>query len=159
MSRSEQTVFLLASLAIGTFLVYRFYLWLLAPPRMRDPWDDGVAKTLLDDSIAPVCPHCSAPQEGQGWFCPDCGAPTGLYANVLPGVYIYTVGHCARLGLRHPNRWNPLIGLGYVLVAFGWFSILGIFYIAFLFANREREKPVIPLIDPSDPPPAMPGIK
>ena len=63
---------------------------------------------------------------------------SGQYGNVLPAVYIFSIGDGVRTGVQQRSRWGPLLVTGYVLIAFAFLSILAPVYCLFLFLNRVR---------------------
>jgi hypothetical protein len=134
----EETIGALAILGLAGVAVYAFCRWVFAGPRSPDPWDSEVEEAVQREEAVPLCPHCLAPQEHNGWFCPECGSTVGQYGNYLPSVYIFTIGDAVRAGVQQRSPWTPLMVAGYVLLAFGWFSLLAPIYCLFLFINRER---------------------
>lgn len=140
MTPPEQTVALFGILVVASAAFYLFCRWMLSGPRTADPWDSQLEKEVESDDAVPVCPHCLTPQEHSGWFCPECGSISGQYGNYLPSVYIFSIGEAARSGIYQAQRWNPLIAAGYILIAFGFFSLLAPIYCVLLFINRSHIK-------------------
>ncbi len=134
----EETVGAIAIVGLLGAAFYAFIRWCLACPRTPDPWGTEVEQAVEAQEAVPVCPHCLAPQEHNGWFCPECGSTSGQYSNFLPAVYIFSIGDAVRGGVQQPNRWSPFLVTGYVLLAFAYFSILAPVYCLFLFLNRAR---------------------
>ncbi len=134
----EETIGALAILGLIGAAIYAFCQWLLACPRTPDPWGDDVEHAVEGEEAIPVCPHCLAPQEHNGWFCPECGSTSGQYSNYLPTVYIFSIGDGVRAGVQQRSRWTPFLVTGYVLIAFAYFSVLAPLYCLFLFINRAR---------------------
>ena len=134
----EETVILLAVLGLVGAAVYLFCRWLLACPRTPDPWGSDIEQAVEREDAVPVCAHCLAPQDHNGWFCPECGSTSGQYSNYLPFVYLFSIGDAVRAGVQQPNRWSPLLVVWLVLVAFAWLSILAPIYCVFLFLARSR---------------------
>ncbi|HWI57124.1 MAG TPA: hypothetical protein VNZ22_07850 [Bacillota bacterium] len=130
----------LVILVAGAFLLYRFILWLMQAKRTPDPWGVAIEQALARPDAVPLCHRCLAPQEHNGWFCPECGSIVGHYGNYLPSIYIYSIGEAARAGVEQPNRWTPLLVTGYALIALGYFSVLAPFYCLFLFRNRAQHR-------------------
>jgi hypothetical protein len=137
-STPEQTIGAIAIVGLILAGIYGFCQWLLACPRTPDPWGAEVARAVEGEEAVPVCPHCLAPQEHNGWFCPECGSTSGQYGNYLPNVYIFSIGDAVRAGVQQRNPWTAWLVAGYVLVAFANFSILAPVYCLFLFLNRAR---------------------
>ena len=134
----EETIGALAILGLIGAAIYAFCQWLLACPRTPDPWRAEVEQAVEREEAVPVCPHCLAPQEHNGWFCPECGCTSGQYSNYLPGVYIFSIGDAVRAGVEQRSRWTPLLVTGYVLSSLAYFSVLAPVYCLFLFINRAR---------------------
>ena len=134
----EETVGAVAILGLFVAAIYTFCHWLLSCPRSPDPWGVEVEEAVEREEAVPVCPHCLAPQEHNGWFCPECGSTSGQYGNYLPNVYIFSIGDAVRSGVQRRSQWTPFLVTGYVLIAFAFFSILAPIYCLFLFINRSR---------------------
>lgn len=134
----EQTLGLLVVLGLIGATVYAFCQWLMTCPRTPDPWGEEVEQVIEGEEAVPVCLHCLAPQEHNGWFCPECGSTTGQYSNWLPAVYIFSIGDAVRAGVQRRRHWTPFLVTGYVLIAFAWFSVLAPVYCLLLFFNRAR---------------------
>ena len=133
---------MLAIFGLVCAAIYGFCKWLSTGPRSPDPWGEEVEKAVEAEEAVPVCPHCLTPQAHEGWFCPECGSVSGQYSNYLPNVYIFSIGEAVRADVGQPNRWRPLITAGYILIAFGYFSLLAPVYCLFLFLNRWRGRQV-----------------
>ena len=129
----------LAILAIGALAAYKTFIWLKEAKCTPDPWGPEVEKALEQGEATPLCPHCLAPQEHVGWFCPECGATVGPFSNYLPTVYPFSVGDAVRAAVTGRLRPNPLIIIGYVLVALGFLSILAPVYLLFFFKNFQTK--------------------
>lgn len=134
----EETIGALAILGLTVAAIYAFCRWVFACPRTPDPWGVEVEEAVKGEEAVPVCPHCLAPQEHNGWFCPECGSTSGQYGNYLPNVYSFAIGDAVRSGVEQRSRWTPLLVTGYILIAIGFFSILAPIYCVFLFINRSR---------------------
>ena len=133
-----ETVGALAILVLCGAALYAFWRWLFACPRTPDPWSAEVEQAVEGQAAVPVCPHCLAPQEHNGWFCPECGSTTGQYSNYLPFVYLFSIGDAVRAGVERRSKWTPFLVAGYVLIAFALLSIFAPVYCLFLFLNRSR---------------------
>ena len=134
----EQTLGTLAILGLMGAAIYGFCQWLLACPRTPDPWGPEFEQAVEGEEATSLCHHCLAPQEHNGWFCPECGSTTGKYSNYLPFVYVFSLGDGLRAGVRRREPWTLLLVVGYVLTAFAWFPILAPIYCLFLFLHRDR---------------------
>jgi hypothetical protein len=137
-SNPEETIGALVILGVIGAAIFAFCHWLLTCPRTPDPWGSDVEEAVEGVEAVPVCPHCLAPQEHNGWFCPECGSTSGQYSNYLPYVYVFSIGDAVRAGVQQRSRWTPLLVTGYVLIAVAYFSILAPIYCLFLFINRAR---------------------
>jgi hypothetical protein len=134
----EETIGMLAILGLIVAAIIAFCRWVFAGPRTPDPWDAEIESAVEGEEAVPLCPHCLAPQEHNGWFCPECGSTTGQYVNYLPYVYLFSVGDAFRAGVQQRNPWTPALVVGYVLIAFAELSILAPVYCLFLFLNRAK---------------------
>ncbi|MGA2865061.1 MAG: hypothetical protein ABSF95_11325 [Verrucomicrobiota bacterium] len=130
----------LALLIIGTAFGCRIFVWLREATRTPDPWGPEVEEAVEAEDATPLCPHCLAPQEHNGWFCPECGHTCGQYGNYLPSVYIFSIGQGVRGGVEQRNPWSPLVTAGYVFIALGYFTVVAPVYCLFLFINRSRSR-------------------
>ena len=137
-STPEQQLGELAILGLIAAGIYALCRWLLACPRTPDPWGAAIEQAVEGEDAVPLCPHCLAPQQHNGWFCPECGSTSGQYGNYLPSVYMFSIGDAARAGVQQRSRWTPLVVTGYILIAFAFFSILGPVYCLLLFLHRAR---------------------
>src|SRR5882672_8890806 len=77
---------------------WAFIRWLSNAPITPDPWGDQVAAEIAKDETPPLCHRCLTPQEPLADFCPDCGAPVGMYTNWLPYPSLFSVGDALRMG-------------------------------------------------------------
>jgi hypothetical protein len=134
----EQTLGMLAILGLIAATICGFCQWLRACPRTPEPWGPEVEQAVEGEDAIPLCPHCLARQEHNGWFCPECGSTTGRYSNYLPFVYVFSLGDAVRAGVYQREPWTPLLVAGYVLIAFAWLSILAPIYCLLLFMNRAH---------------------
>ena len=114
----------LVTLLICGLAIYRAIVWVMEARRTADPWGSEIDEALAKEEAAPLCDHCLAPQEHNGWFCPQCGATVGPYSNYLPYVYLFSQGEVLRAGVSQRFRRTPLIAIGYVLLSLGFFWYL-----------------------------------
>ena len=124
--------------------LYRILLWLMEAARTADPWGPEVKEALDKPDALPLCPHCLAPQDHNGWFCPECGSTVGRYSNYLPNVYIFSIGEAFRRGISERVRPRSLIVIGYALVSLCFLSVLAPIAWIFLFkrlAHPEEQEP------------------
>ncbi len=130
---------------VAALLVYRLWLWLLEwfrrAPVTPDPWDASVAQAIEDPDCPVLCHRCLTPQQHMGWFCPECGATVGPYANCLPFIYIFSEGEVLRNGVSQHVRWSALTVIGYVLFSVITYAIFAPVYLYWLFKNVRRDPP------------------
>jgi len=121
--------------AVAVLAIYRAYLWYKTGPVAPDPWGSEIEATLHDGEATPLCTHCLEPQDHNGWFCPNCGAAAGPESPLLVPVQMYYLGHAFRAATGAFARRNPLVIVGYILVALVELSILGVVYLVFFFVG------------------------
>lgn len=80
------------------------------------PWSPELDQQVREDDAVPVCHRCFTPLEhtGQQWFCPECGAASGPYNNLMPFVYLFSIGEVLRSGTAREARYSPLRLAGYM---------------------------------------------
>ncbi len=137
---NEFKVAVLAILGICGIAFYRVILWVMQAPRTGDPWGEETEELLKTEEAVPLCHHCLAPQQHNGWFCPECGATVGPYANYMPYIYAFAEGAVLRSGVTEPVRRSFFVTLGFVLVSLGMFAIAAPIYWFFLFKNLRRSQ-------------------
>jgi hypothetical protein len=125
---------------VAALLGYRLIVWLKESRRTPDPWGPELDEAVEKPESVPLCHHCLAPQEHQGWFCPECGAAVGQFSNYLPNVYIFSIGEGLRAGICERPRLGPLLVIGYLLVGFGYFVPLGPLFVLALVLRRLQKK-------------------
>ena len=57
-----------------------------------DPWDEKIDEAVRGKEFPAVCPRCLKPGSDETWLCPKGGWPTDDYVNVMPYLYIYSIG-------------------------------------------------------------------
>ncbi len=135
---SERMVAVLVILGICGVMLYRFYLWIMAAPRTKDPWGKELDDEVDNETAVPLCHHCFTPQEHNGWFCPECGATVGTYCNYMPFVYVFAQGEVLRAGVTERIRQSGLIITGYILFSLTMYAILAPVYWFFLFKHLRE---------------------
>jgi hypothetical protein len=112
MSEAESFVVQAAVVVILGLAFWRFILWVQSATPAPDPWGPELEEALQNDELSPACPHCSAPHAETDWFCPECGASVGFYNNVMPYLYLFSLGEVLRTGTsgRFPVTWVTVTG-------------------------------------------------
>jgi hypothetical protein len=124
--------------AVAVLAIYRAYLWFKSGPLAPDPWGSEIEEALQSGEAMPLCTHCLEPQDHHGWFCPNCGAAAGPDSPLLVPVQMYYLGHAFRAATGAFAKRNPLVFLGYILVALTELSILGVVYLVFFFVGLGK---------------------
>jgi len=129
----------LTFLAATGVAIYRFSKWIMDCPPTANPWGADIEELLNRWETLPLCDKCLAPQEHDGWFCPECGSTFGPYCNFLPYVVLFSQGEVLRSGtMQRLRKKGPIITLGYMLFAFGTMALLAPIYCLVLFVNWVR---------------------
>lgn len=137
--KPEHVALLIAGLV--TLLMWRFYLWLKEGAVAPDPWPKEVEDQLNQSNAFPLCPRCLTPQVEDGRFCAECGCPTGLFNNLNPYLYIFSVGDALRLGTSGSIPKNSFLIFGYLLFSAVEYTIFAPVYWYCLFRNLKRRQP------------------
>jgi hypothetical protein len=135
---NEQVLAVLVILGIVAMAIYRFVLWVIEAPHTQDPWGEEIEEAVRHEEAVPLCHHCLAPQEHNGWFCPECGAVVGPYCNYMPYIYVFSEGEVLRAGVTERFRRTPIITIGYVLFSLSTFLVAAPIYWFFLFRHLRR---------------------
>lgn len=134
----EETLAVAVMVGIAAVFIYRS---LMAPgrrPRTPDPWGKEMEAAVNRENAVPLCHHCLAPQEHTRWFCPECGATVGPYANYMPYVYVFAQGEVLRTGSTERVRRSPFVIAGFVLFSITMFSFFAPVYWWCLLRNLQR---------------------
>lgn len=121
-----------------------------AKPPYSEPWPEEVDDAVRRPDAVLVCHRCLAPQKPGAWFCPECGAAVGPYNNVMPYLYIFSMGEGFRAGVQPEAHYTPLTKTGYALAALSYMGPLAILYYLRMLQNGSRCK--------TTPPPAGEGV-
>ena len=135
-----------ALLAAGLWLLIR---WFATAPRTPEPWDDAVAATIENEDTAPLCHRCLTPHHATLDFCQECGAPVGVYTNLLPFPYLFSIGHTLRIGTSGEFRRTPVTVLGFVFLALWQYAIFAPVYLFMFFKRIAGEVSTTPTHSPS----------
>lgn len=123
---------------LGKVIAEKVYAW-LHPPLVY-PWSQELNDEVRQPDSHAVCPHCFTPQEGTEWFCPECGAATGPYNNIMPYIYIFSVGEGARAGVRGRLKRSPLNAVFLILFGLLEYAIFAPFFWFRIYRNWKRQK-------------------
>lgn len=115
-------------IVIGLLVAYRLGRWFRSGPISPDPWDSEVSTALGREDCVPLCHHCLTPHDVQRNFCPNCGAPVGTYTNLLPFVYLFSIGHTLRVGTGETFKRSPVTVIGFFLLGLIQYSVFAPFY-------------------------------
>jgi hypothetical protein len=119
--------------------------WLKKTPLSPDPWDAEIAAEVASPDCTPLCHRCLEPHDLSRNLCPNCGAPVGQYINVMPYLYIFSIGHVFRIGTTERIKKSPLVVLGFLLVAVGQYSVFApIYWVKFLLHLGDPEQESLP---------------
>ena len=127
------------AIVVGLFLVgWRVILWVRDSETTADPWDADTQTALNAPDAVAVCHHCLSPQPYHVRFCAECGSSIGPYNNLLPYVYIFSMGEGFRAGTSGTYRVSPLTVCGFLLGSTSQYSIFAPIYWFFLARNLDR---------------------
>ncbi len=124
--------------AIITDSVHDWYSSLHNP----DPWSGEVDAAVRAPDAVPVCHRCITPCDLPVWFCPSCGAAFGPYNNIMPFVYIFSMGEVVRSGVGPDARFTRFRTVGYAVLGLAQYGVFAPLYYLRLFLNyRHLRKP------------------
>jgi hypothetical protein len=103
-----------------------------------DPWDEATAMALEQEDATPVCHQCLAPYAVNQWFCQQCGRSVGAYNNLLPYVYIFSLGEGLRTGTMGSFRRTRSNIVGFVLASVCQYFVFAPVYWFLLARNLRR---------------------
>lgn len=107
-------------------------------PLPPDPWPEELSKAVYGPDARYVCHHCFTPQDGCGWFCPECGAATGPYNNWTAYIYIFSTGEIYRAGTSARIRLSPFVTGTYIFMSIFDYGIFAPVYWFRLHRNLKR---------------------
>ncbi|WP_372796607.1 hypothetical protein [Pontiella sp.] len=102
------------------------------------PWPEELNEEVSRADSQRICHRCMAPQDHDGWFCQECGAATGPYNNMMPFVYIFSIGEVFRNGVSGKKKPAVHVTAGYLFVSFFEYLLFFPLYWFRLFRNRKR---------------------
>jgi hypothetical protein len=103
-----------------------------------NPWPDELDIAVRAPDAIPVCHHCTTPCDVPVWFCPSCGAAVGPYNNVMPYIYIFSIGEALRSGVGPEAHFTPFRVVAYIVVGFSEYVIFAPIYYICLYMNHRR---------------------
>jgi hypothetical protein len=127
------------SKSLGQVIASRVMAW-WGKPDEPDPWPVELDVAIQSPMALAVCHRCISPQAHSGWFCPECGTAVGPYNNIMPFVYIYSIGEVARSGVGPEARFTPLTTTGYVLFGLTQYQLFSPWYFVRLYLNYRKLK-------------------
>jgi hypothetical protein len=105
-----------------------------------NPWPDEIEAAVRAPDAIPVCHCCATPCELPVWFCPDCGAAIGPYNNVMPYIYLFSVGEALRSGVGPEAHFTPFRTVAYVVIGLAEYGVFAPLYFIRLYRNYRRLK-------------------
>jgi len=105
-----------------------------------NPWPRDLDAAVRVRDAIPVCHHCTTPCELPVWFCPACGAAVGPYNNVMPYVYIFSIGEALRSGVGPEAHFTPFRTVAYVFLGLAEYQVFAPLYFVRLYLNHRRLK-------------------
>lgn len=114
LTHSEELVATFAILFMAVVGVWFAARRFLTTPVTPDPWSPEIAEELERPDCGPICHRCLAPHEFNAHFCPNCGAPVNACTNLMPLLYIYSIGDALRAGTNENCRKSPMSLLGFI---------------------------------------------
>ena len=72
------------------------------------------------------------------WFCPVCGAAVGQYNNMLPYVYIFSLGEGLRTGVGPEAHFARFRTVSYIAVGLTEYGVFAPLYFFRLYRNHRR---------------------
>lgn len=125
--------------SLGQLILTKLRDWWTAT-RPPDPWSKEEQNRADDQEAMIVCHRCCTPQGAPNWFCPGCGTAVGPYNNVLPFIYIFSIGEVFRSGVCPSARYTSLTIPGYILASMIKYGLFWPFYLIRLCRNCSRQR-------------------
>lgn len=141
LSKPEITVAIAGTALMATAGLVALVRWFTTGPEAPDPWGEDIKEKIALDGTPPLCHRCLLPNPPETDFCRHCGATVGMYTNLLPLPYIYSVGDTLRLGTSGAFRRTPLTVAGFWLLGLAEYSIFAPVYWYRLARGRSEEGP------------------
>ncbi|MDD5706230.1 MAG: hypothetical protein PHR35_09910 [Kiritimatiellae bacterium] len=126
-----------ATRSLGDILISRLRAWWcsLATP---NPWPEEVDAEVRAPDAIPVCHHCMTPCDDPVWFCPACGAAVGPYNNLMPYIYVFSIGESLRSGVGPEAHFTPFRTVAYVVLGLAEYGVLAPLYFIRLYRNYRK---------------------
>jgi hypothetical protein len=105
-----------------------------------NPWPDDLDIAVRAPDAIPVCHHCTTPCELPVWFCLSCGAAVGPYNNVMPYIYIFSIGEVLRSGVGAEAHFTPFRTVAYIAIGIAEYGAFAPLYFIRLYLNYRRLK-------------------
>lgn len=127
------------SRSLGEILTSRIRAWWrsLDTP---NPWSDELDVAVRAPDAIPVCHRCATPCDLPVWFCPSCGAAVGPYNNVMPYIYIFSIGEALRSGVGPEAHFTPFRIVAYVSIGVAEYTVFAPLYLLQLYRNYGKLK-------------------
>jgi len=119
---------------------WAFIRWVHRAPSQPDPWGEEVSREIEKEEAHALCHRCLEPHESHEHFCPHCGAPVGECTNLMPFIYLFSIGHTLRIGTSGEYRKSSLTVIGFVLLSIIEYSVFAPFYLFRLFQNLPDKR-------------------
>lgn len=103
-----------------------------------NPWPDELELAARSPDAIPVCHHCTTPCSLPVWFCPSCGAATGPYNNVMPYIYIFSIGEALRSGVGPEAHFTPFRTVAYIAAGLSQYMFFAPLYFFRLYMNYRK---------------------
>ncbi len=103
-----------------------------------DPWSADLDAAARAATAIPICHHCTTPCELPVWFCPACGAVVGPYNNIMPYIYIFSIGEALRSGVGPEAHFTPFRTVAYVCLGLAEYQLFAPLYFVRLYRNHRR---------------------
>ena len=136
--KPEYYVFLF--IVLSGFIIKRLMVWVRQSPPTPNPWDEDSDALVNQPDAIPLCHHCLAPITSETYFCPHCDGNVGLYNNLSPYLYIFSLGEVLRQGTSGRIQNHPMFVWGYVLLSMAQYMVFAPIYWYFLFKNLHRQE-------------------
>jgi len=125
--------------SLGQLILTKLRDWWTAT-RPPDPWSEDEQNRADDQEALIVCHRCCTPQGAPNWFCPGCGTAVGPYNNVLPFVYIFSIGEVFRSGMCSSAKYTSLTVPGYIFASMIQYGLFCPFYLVRLCRNCSKQR-------------------